>query len=111
MRHANTRRALRVSACILWLAASGTADPLPAGKTLYGARSVGERSTPTLPAPANPARSTRQGLRLPAAVQFERKAGFQYRTELVLGDASWVLRFKGPLVKRKRLGLGIEFEF
>jgi len=29
----------------------------------------------------------------------------------MLGDASWVFRFKGPLVKRKRLGLGVEFEF
>ncbi len=111
MRHAATRRALCLSACLMWTTATANAERLTGGEPIYDLRAHGAQSASKLPAPLYPSRLSPRGLRLPPGLQLERKAGFQYRTRLKLGDASWVMRFKGPLVKRKRLGLGVEFEF
>jgi len=111
MRHAATRRALCLFACLMWTAATANADPPTRGEPSDDLRAQGAQSASKFRAPVYLSRLSPRGLRLPPGLQLERKAGLQYRTRLELGDSSWVMRFKGPLVKRKRLGLGVEFEF
>jgi hypothetical protein len=46
-----------------------------------------------------------------SAVQFDRKSGFAVRRSLAFGERDVILRLKGPVMKKKRLGLAVEIRF
>ena len=45
------------------------------------------------------------------AVHIDRKSGFEVRRSLRVGEHDVILGVKGPILKKKRLGLSIEFRF
>lgn len=44
-------------------------------------------------------------------VQIEKGAGFALRQSFSLGERDVIFRLKGPVMKRKRFGLAVEFKF
>jgi hypothetical protein len=46
-----------------------------------------------------------------SAVQIDRKSGFAVRRSFQLGERDMLFRLKGPVMKKKRLGLAVEIRF
>jgi len=105
------RRAFSIGVGVLCLASGAAAE---SHGTRPSERLLGEIGAPpaveALAAPT-PLRSALRALKLPPGLQIDRKAGLRYHARLPVGNEHWVLRVKGPLLKRKRLGLGLEVKF
>lgn len=111
MRHNATQRVICFAAALVLLAGSTAGEPHGPSRPVNELLAVQPESA-TLLAPSVPrALAARPGLLGTRGLQLDSKAGLQYHTRLGVGDANWVLRVKGPLLRRKRLGLGFEVKF
>lgn len=111
MLHNATRRTLCLTAGLVWIATAAAGEPWNSAARSLRLQALIEQSAAELLATSLPSFQERRGPRKSTGLQLDPKAGLGYRTRLALGDASWVLRLKGPLLKRKRLGLGVEVTF
>ena len=108
-----TRRVLWLSMGLVWLVSAASADPLavkpfPRDLPSLGVNRVAEASSKPARAPAL---ESLRGLKLPYGLQIDSKSGLRYHASLSLGKATWMVRLKGPFLKRKQLGLGLEVKF